>query len=256
MVNAPTDGDFDYETRGHGYARVRRADPRIAARVHAALGTAESVLNVGAGAGSYEPRDRRVTAVEPSAVMRAQRPRDLAPAIAGTAEQLPFADRSFDAGMAVATVHQWRDLSRGLGELRRVARGPVVILTFDPRDFGRLWVTTYFPELAVIEGRRMPAIATIGALLGGRTEAERVPVARDCTDGFAEAFYARPEAFLDPRVREAQSWWAFASPAGVRRGLDRLRADLESGAWDERFGHLRAQDEFDGALRLIVAHPR
>ncbi|GLY02140.1 methyltransferase domain-containing protein [Actinoplanes sp. NBRC 101535] len=248
-------GDVDYESTGAGYAVRRRPDPRIAAMIHAALGDARTVLNVGAGAGSYEPADRYVLAVEPSARMRAQRPAGAAPALHATAEALPFDDGGFDAAMATVTVHQWSDAVRGLAEMRRVARGPVAVLTFDGDALDRLWLADYVPELMAAERRRYPAIAMIAGAVGGRAEVLEVPVPIDCSDGFTEAYYARPEQFLDPRVRAAQSAWNFVDPAAVAGGLGRLRADLESGAWDDRFGHLREQPEFRGALRLIVGCP-
>ncbi|MFL6161998.1 MAG: class I SAM-dependent methyltransferase [Jatrophihabitantaceae bacterium] len=246
-----TAGDFDYERGGAGYAARRRADPRIAARVHAALGTARTVLNVGAGAGSYEPTDRQVTAVEPSAAMRAQRPA-VRPAIDARAENLPFADASFDAAMAMITVHQWPDLAGGLAELRRVSRGPVVILTFDPDALDRLWLVDYLPELIASERRRFPTPHRLAGLLGPCAISE-VPIPLDCVDGFLEAYYGRPEAFADPAVRRSQSSWGFLDPAIAERGLARLGADLASGEWDRRYGRLRSQPEFHGALRLLVS---
>jgi SAM-dependent methyltransferase len=248
-------GDFDYERHGHGYAARRRADPRIESQVHAALGSAAAVLNVGAGAGSYEPRDRRVAAVEPSAMMRAQRAADMAPVLCAVAERLPFGDGSFDAAMAMVTVHQWPDARAGLAEMRRVSRGPVVILTFDGDELDRLWLADYVPELVTAERQRFPAIAAIRAALAGRSMVQHVRIPIDCADGFAEAYYARPEQFLDAGIRRAQSAWGFVDPADASRGIERLRGDLESGRWDERYGFLRTQPEFDGALRLIAAWP-
>ena len=247
-------GDFDYETGGSGYATQRRTDPRIAAYVHAALGDARTVLNVGAGAGSYEPLDRYVVAVEPARAMRAQRRPD-APAIDATAEDLPFDDDSFDAAMATVTIHQWNDLARGLAELRRVSRGPVVILTFDGTAFGRFWLADYVPELAATELRRAPAIEAVCAQLGGRTTVTAIPVPIDCVDGLGEAYYARPEAFLDPAVRRSQSAWGFVDPDTTAQAMARLTRDLESGEWDRRYGHLRTQPEYPSSLRLIVSQP-
>jgi SAM-dependent methyltransferase len=246
-------GDFDYEARGHGYALLRRADPRIEALVHGALGDARSVLNVGAGAGSYEPRDRTVVAVEPSAAMRAQRPAGRAPAIDAVAEALPFPDDSFDAAMAMVTIHQWSDPDAGLRELRRVSRGPVVILTFDGAALDRFWLADYAPELIAAERTRYPAIDHVCAQLGGNATVSAVPIPVDCADGFTEAFYARPEQFLDPAVRRSQSAWGSISPADTDRAIARLRADLESGEWDRRYGELRTQPAFVGSLRLITA---
>jgi SAM-dependent methyltransferase len=254
MTTAPA-GDFDYDTHGHGYAVQRRTDPRVAAYVHAALGEARTVVNVGAGAGSYEPDDRYVVAVEPSAAMRAQRPAGAVPAIDATAERLPFDDDSFDAAMAMVTVHQWSDLARGLRELRRVATGPVVVLTFDGDALDLLWLAEYVPEIIAVERRRFPPIETVRSLIGRSSEVIPVPIPADCVDGFAEAYYARPERFLDPRVRASQSAWGFVDDADEARGVDRLRDDLASGAWDARYGMLRDQPEFVGSLRLIVGHP-
>ncbi|HET6508076.1 MAG TPA: class I SAM-dependent methyltransferase [Baekduia sp.] len=246
-------GDFDYEANGGGYALRRQPDPRIAALVHEALGDARTVLNVGAGAGSYEPPDRHVVAVEPSAAMRAQRPRHLAPALDGAAERLPFDDDSFDAAMAMITVHQWSDLEAGLRELRRVSRGPVVLLTFDGDALPAFWMNDYFPEVVATERGRFPAIDHLVDVLGGAAEVLAVPVPRDCTDGFGEAYYARPEAFLQDDVRAAQSGFVLTDPDAVARGAARLADDLASGRWDERHGHLRDQPERVGAVRLIVA---
>ncbi|MFC5827345.1 methyltransferase domain-containing protein [Nonomuraea insulae] len=254
-MTATLAGDFDYDRHGHGYAQQRRTDPRIAAQVLDALGQARTVINVGAGAGSYEPEDRHVVAVEPSAAMRAQRPLHLAPAVNAAAEQLPFDDDAFDAAMATVTVHQWSDTERGLRELRRVSRGPVVILTFDGDALDLLWLAEYAPELIAAERRRYPPIDLITSLAGTRAEVVPIAIPIDCVDGFTEAYYARPERFLDPRVRASQSAWGFVDDAAQARAVDRLRRDLDSGVWDDRFGHLREQPEFLGSLRLIVGHP-
>lgn len=254
-MNGRIAGDFDYETHGGGYAVQRRTDPRIAARVHAALGPARTVLNVGAGAGSYEPEDREVTAVEPSPSMRDQRPHHRVRAIDATADQLPFPDDSFDAAMAMITIHQWPDADRGLRELRRVSRGPVVILTFDGDALDRLWLIDYAPALMGAERRRYPAIAHIQEVLGGTSTVTDVPIPCDCIDGFTEAYYARPERFLDPAVRRSQSVWGFVDADSTAAALTRLRSDLESGEWDRRYGTLRSQPDFVGSLRLITALP-
>jgi SAM-dependent methyltransferase len=248
-------GDFDYETGGTGYAVHRQPDPRIAALVHAALGTASTVVNVGAGAGSYEPTDRHVTAVEPSEAMRAQRPSHLSAAVDAVAEALPFADDSFDAAMASVTIHQWRDTDAGLREMRRVSLGPVVILTFDPDALDAFWLADYAPELIAAERPRYPAITHVQEVLGGTSTVTPVPIAIDCTDGFTEAYYGRPERFLDRAVRQAQSAWGFLGNVAIKQFVARLASDLESGEWDRRYGALRTQPEFVGSLRLITAHP-
>ncbi|GII59161.1 hypothetical protein Pth03_75500 [Planotetraspora thailandica] len=248
-------GDFDYDSHGHGYAVQRRPDPRIAAQVHAAIGPVRSLINVGAGAGSYEPEDRYVVAVEPSEVMRAQRPAHRVPALDAIAEHLPFDDGVFDAALASVTVHQWSDAAKGLSEMRRVSRGPVVVLTFDGDALDLLWLAEYAPELIAAERRRYPKIDWIAERIGTTSRVETVPIPLDCVDGFTEAYYARPERFLEPEVRRSQSAWGFVDDAAEQRAVDHLRADLESGAWDARFGHLRDQPEFHGSLRLVIGLP-
>jgi SAM-dependent methyltransferase len=244
----------DYERHGRTYAYHRRSDPRIAARIHAGLGEARTVLNVGAGAGSYEPRDRWVLAVEPSATMRAQRPADAAPAIAASAEALPFDDGAFDAAMACVTIHHWESPEVGLAELRRVSRGPVVVFTFELQALPA-WQLQYLREGVAAELPRFPPIDDVAAALGGRTRVERIPTPGDCVDGFFEAFWRRPEALLDPAVRSAQSVWALLEPELEQRIVERLGDALQSGAWDAEHGHLRARASLDGALRLVISEP-
>jgi SAM-dependent methyltransferase len=244
----------DYETHGRGYARGRRSDPRIEARIHAALGDARTVLNVGAGTGSYEPTDRWVLAVEPSATMRAQRPPDAAPALAGTAESLPLDDDSVDAAMACVTIHHWPERARGLAELRRVARGPVVVFTFDLADLPE-WQRDSFGRAIGEEVDLFGTPEEVAAELGGTTRIERIPIPADCTDGFVEAFWNRPEALLDPEVRASQSLWERFDDSELEPLFERLAADLESGAWDERHGRLRDLDDYEGSLRLIISEP-
>lgn len=246
-------GSIDYDRYAPSYPSQRRADPRIAARVDAALGDARTVLNIGAGSGSYEPQDRYVLAVEPSAGMRAQRPRHLAPAVAASAESLPLDEDAVDAAMAVITIHHWTDPIAGLREMRRVTRGPVVILTFDVGVLADFWMLTdYLPEALVDDHQRFVTIeAIVGALEGARVEAVPVPV--DCIDGFFEAHYGRPEAYLDPTVRAAQSVWPRLPEGAEQRAVAALSSDLASGAWDARHGHLRTEPEYEGGLRLIVA---
>jgi Methyltransferase domain len=247
-------GDVDYSALADGYRSYRRPDPRIEAAIRAALGDAVTVLNVGAGAGSYEPLDRSVTAVEPSASMRAQRPADR-PAIDATAESLPFGDATFDASMATFSVHQWPDVHKGLAEMRRVTLGPVVILTVDPETIERFWLTDYAPEVMATEAARYPAIDLIVRALGGNVDVVPVEIPLDCIDGFNQAYYGRPERLLDPGARRANSAWSFAGPDIEARFVRDLSADLESGRWDAKFGELRTQSSFDGALRLVVGRP-
>jgi SAM-dependent methyltransferase len=242
----------DYERHGRTYAQHRRPDPRIAARIHAALGDARTVLNVGAGAGSYEPCDRWVLAVEPSATMRAQRPAAAAPAIAARAESLPFDDGAVDAAMACVTIHHWESPEIGLAELRRVARGPVVVFTFE-LDCLPAWQQEFLREGIAKERPRFPAIEDVAAALGGRTRVERIPTPGDCADGFFEAFWRRPEALLDRAVRGAQSVWALLEPSVEQCVVERLAAALDCGAWDAEHGYLREQESLDGALRLVIS---
>ena len=242
-----------YDEIGEGYPRTRRADPRIAARIDQALGDARTVINVGAGTGSYEPAGRDVTAVEPSAAMIAQRPPGAAPAVQGSAEALPFCDDSFDAAMAAMTIHHWGDIPRGLAELRRVARDRVVIFTWDPATAGTQWLTAeYLPELGQIDLFRFPRPAEIAAALTG-ADVIPVPIPQDCQDGFIEAFWARPEAYLDPEVLAGMSGMRMLDPVVRELGLARLSADLDSGDWEHRHGHLRELDELDLGYRLVVA---
>jgi len=245
---------MDYELHGRTYARHRRTDPRIGARVHAALGDARTVLNVGAGTGSYEPADRWVLAVEPSATMRAQRPPGAAPALDAHAERLPFDDGAVDAAMACLTVHHWQPPEAGLAEMRRVARGPVVVLTFD-LDRMPAWQLDHLGEMLDLDRRRFPTPGRVAAALGGRTRVEVIPTPADCADGFVEAFWRRPEALLDPGVRSAQSVWPLLPPGAEERIVARLAADLASGAWDAEHGHLRRLAHFAGSVRLVVSDP-
>lgn len=247
------DASIDYDTFGVGYAHHRRPDPRIAAAIHAALGDAGTVVNVGAGTGSYEPLDRHIIAIEPSATMRAQRPPALVPAIDARAESLPLDDDSVDAGMAILTVHHWSDPEAGLRELRRVVRGPVVVLSFDLELLAEFWlISDYLPEALADDRERFPTFDQIAAALGGG-RIEPVTVPADCTDGFFEAYYSRPEKYLDPAVRAAQSVWPRLPPGVQERCVATLAADLESGSWDAKHGWLRDRPAYDGGLRLIVS---
>ena len=240
-----------YDTIGATYALTRRTEPRIASQVWAALGDARTVLNVGAGTGSYEPSDREVTAVEPPAVMRAQRPAGAAPCIAATAESLPFADRSFDAAMAFATVHHWQNPVAGLREMQRVARR-VVVFTCDTSDRNwrrRFWLTRdYLPEVTV---SRVGLATRLARAVGARMEPVLVPW--DCADGFFEAYWRRPEAYLDERVRRGISVWARVGPDAEQRVVGDLTDDLASGRWAERNRDLLDLEAAELGLRLLIA---
>jgi SAM-dependent methyltransferase len=249
-------GDTNYGTVGTIYTAYRQPEPLIAQRILHVLGRARTVLNLGAGAGAYEPSDRDVTAVEPSASMRAQRPSWLSPAVDAVAEALPFQDNHFDASMSTFSVHQWACLEEGLREMRRVTRGPVVILTCDPELVPRFWLNEYAPEVLTVEARRYPSLRQIGHLLGGDVSCLPVPIPLHCRDGFNEAYYGRPERLLHAPARSACSAWGFVSATVVDRSVSQLRDDLERGDWDRRHGQLRTQPEFDGSLRLVVSSTR
>ena len=245
-------GEQLYDSIGTTYTVTRRTEPRIAEQVRAALGEARTVLNVGAGTGSYEPSDLDVTAVEPSAVMRAQRPAGAAPCVAAAAESLPFEDQSFDAAMAFATVHHWEDPIAGLREMRRVARR-VVVFTHDSSETGwsgRFWLTRdYLPEVAdLVAGR--PSLNELAGSIGARVEPVLIPW--DCADGFFEAYWRRPEAYLDEQVRRGVSVWARVGPEAEQRAVSSLRDDLASGRWAERNRDLVALDAAELGLRLLV----
>lgn len=245
-------GDANYGDIGTDYRRYRQPDPRIASFIRQHLGTARTVLNVGAGAGSYEPLELAVTAVEPSASMREQRPSTHSKAIDAVAESLPFPDKSFDASMATFTIHQWKDLAAGLAEMRRVTRGPVLLLSCAPDELDRFWLAEYAPDVICVEARRYPQVDRIAAAFDGRLERFPVPIPFDCVDGFGEAYYGRPERLLEPGARRANSAWSFVSASTAGRYVEHLRRDLESGAWDARLGDLRRQPFFEGSLKLFV----
>jgi SAM-dependent methyltransferase len=239
-----------YDTIGVTYTVTRRTEPRIAEQVWAALGDARTVLNVGAGTGSYEPSDRDVTAVEPSAVMRAQRPPGAAPCVAASAESLPFEDQSFDVAMAFATIHHWQDPIGGLREMQRVARR-VVVFTKDNSDPNVFWLNRdYLPEFADLLGGR-PSLTELTRATGGRLEPVLIPW--DCADGFYEAYWRRPEAYLDEQVRRGISIWAAVGPDAEQRAVRSLRDDLASGRWVERNRELVDLDAAELGLRLLIA---
>ncbi|HYI49527.1 MAG TPA: methyltransferase domain-containing protein [Allosphingosinicella sp.] len=239
-----------YDRIGVNYSGLRKPDVRIEAAIGKALGCARTILNVGAGAGSYEPADREVTALEPSMEMIRLRPAAAAPAIQGRAEDLPFGDDSFDASMAILTVHHWSDRAKGLIEMRRVTRGRVVVLTYDP-SFRGFWLADYLPELVDLDEAQMPKLADYEAWLGS-VDISPVPIPHDCSDGFLCAYWRRPAAYLDPRIRAAiSSFWALGD---VSEALGKLERDLASGAWARRYSHLLDLKELDCGYRLVVAN--
>src|SRR3954447_3756271 len=240
--------EFDYDRAGGSYSAARRTDPRLAARIWAALGDARTVVNVGAGTGSYEPADRVVVAVEPSATMVAQRPPGAAPVVRAVADALPFHDGTFDAAMAVLSDHHWPDAIAGLREMARVARR-VVVFQWDARFGDQLWLTRdYLPEFRTL--RAPPPLEDRAGAIGARLEP--VPIPWDCVDGFFHAFWRRPEAYLDPAVRRGSSIWTRVGRGAEERAVAALRADLESGAWHERNAALLGLEEADLGYRLLV----
>jgi SAM-dependent methyltransferase len=236
-----------YDTIGSNYAELRKPDPRVARIIERALGPAQTVLNVGAGTGSYEPAGRAVTAVEPSGEMIRKRGPAAAKAIQANADDLPFADKSFDASMAILTIHHWPDKEAGLREMRRVTRGPIVLLTFDPSH--RPWLTDYVPELAALDETQMPILSDYERWLGP-VQITPVLVPHDCSDGFLYAYWRRPAAYLDPYKRSgSSSFWAVRN---AEAGLQKLKQDIETGAWERRYAELLALDEYDAGYRLVV----
>jgi SAM-dependent methyltransferase len=240
-----------YDGIGRAYARHRRPDPRIAAQIERAMGDVSTIVDVGAGTGSYEPGDKVVIAVEPSVVMAAQRDPDAAPVVRAVAESLPFADHSFDAALAVFTIHHWRDVVSGLREMARVARA-VVVLTFDPVAHSDFWLfRDYVPEVNTLASNQVLAPHAVAEVLGAQ-HVEPVLVPSDCIDGFNWAFWRRPEEYLDPEVRACMSGLALLPDDLVSRRMDRLRTDIADGTWHARYGHLLHQDAIDGGLRLVI----
>ena len=237
-----------YDGIGVNYAELRRADPRIAGLIESTLGSAQTVLNVGAGTGSYEPADRLLIAAEPSHEMIRKRSPAAAQAIVARAEELPFGDRSFDASMALLTIHHWSDQEAGLREMRRVTRGRIVLLTFDPSH--RPWLTEYLPELAALDEAIMPRMSDYERWLGP-VQITPVPVPHDCTDGFLYAYWRRPKAYLDPGIRSGSS--SFWTIRNAEAGLQNLSRDLETGEWQRRYAELLTLDAYDAGYRLVVA---
>lgn len=245
--------EYSYDKQNVKYTRHRQTDPFIFEYINKALGDAKTVLNVGAGSGSYEPVDRKVTAVEPSKLMREQRGADKVKAIEAFADDLPFDDDTFDASMAILTIHHWPDIKKGLLEMKRVTKNRVVVMTFDPDKVGEFWLAEYCPEMAEVDKARSPKIDFITETLGGFCTVNKVQVPYDCIDGFNEAFYGKPEGFLQESVRRSQSFWDFLPPETEQKAVEKLRSDLETGKCDKKYGHFRTQPKYEGAIRLIVA---
>ena len=238
----------NYDIIGSNYAELRKPDRRIARIIESALGSARTVLNVGAGTGSYEPTDRSLVAVEPSREMIRKRSPTAAKAIEASADDLPFDDKSFDASMAILTLHHWPDKAAGLHEMRRVTRGRIVLLTFDPSH--RPWLTDYLPELAALDEVQAPTMSDYERWLGA-VQITQVLVPHDCSDGFLYAYWRRPAAYLDAHIRSgSSSFWAIGN---AEAGLQKLRRDLETGEWEGRYAELLTLDEYDAGYRLVVS---
>ncbi len=243
---------YDYDNRDEEYSLVRRADPGIEKYVRTGLRDMETILNIGAGTGSYEPDDRYVIAVEPSEKMRVKRLESgKVPAINAGAESLPFSDKSFDASLAVLTIHHWPDLEKGLREVRRVTKRRIVILTYDPAKLHLFWNVEYFPMVVEAEKKRYPALSVIETVFGIRPEITNIKIPFDCTDGFQEAFYGRPEEFLKKEIRGGQSAWGFIPDELESKYVENLRNELLNGEWDRKYGFHRKMKEFEGALRMM-----
>jgi len=238
-----------YDSIGINYAELRKPDPRIAKAIEQALGAANVILNVGAGTGSYEPSDRQLIAVEPSFEMIRQRGPSAARAIRASADRLPFEDGSFEASMAILTVHHWRDKEAGLREMRRVTRGPIVLLTFDPSH--RPWLTDYLPQFATLDEAHSPQMSDYARWLG-HVRISPLLVPHDCTDGFLYAYWRRPSAYLDARIRSG-SWSFSAIGDTAEAGLNKLEQDLDSGEWQRRYSELLALEEYDAGYRLVIS---
>jgi SAM-dependent methyltransferase len=237
-----------YDSIGINYAELRKPDPRIAKTIEQALGAAKVILNVGAGTGSYEPADRQLIAVEPSLEMIRKRSSSAARAIQASADELPFEDGSFEASMAILTVHHWPDKEAGLREMRRVTRGPIVLLTSDPS--ARPWLTDYLPQLATLDEAQMPQMSDYGRWLGN-VRISPLLVPHDCTDGFLYAYWRRPSAYLDARIRSgSSSFWMIRD---AEAGLSKLARDLDTGEWQRRYSELLALEEYDAGYRLVIS---
>ena len=243
-----------YDRIGHGYSATRREDPELRRRIHAALGAARTVVNVGAGTGSYEPSDRHVIAIEPSDIMSSQRPSHLVPTVRATAGQLPLRDQSVDAAMAILSLHHWdAEQEQGVRELRRVARDTVVILTYDPRVSEQMWlVAEYLPEVAELDHEIFPHPELVVTWLGGDARIETIELSRETPDWMLGSFWAHPERVLDPNARGGTSGFARMPETVVQRVVAAVDDDLRTGAWDRRNGHLRRLERLDVGLRLIV----
>ena len=244
-----------YNVIGSGYAQTRREDPDLYNRILASLSNSQTVVNIGAGAGSYEPRDRNVIAVEPSEIMAKQRSLGAPPVVKATADSLPLHDKSFDAAMTIISIHHWHpDQRNGIKEMCRVSRKRVVVVTIDPRVCGSMWLLSdYMPEVAELDHRIFPLPETICDWLNSETQIETVPISRDTPDWTLMSFWAHPERVLDPAARASTSGFARQPEAVIKRVVSEVSRDLKNGRWDEKYGQLRSLSEFDAGLRIITA---
>lgn len=240
-----------YDTIGTGYGTYRHPDPCLAAAIVHALGAAPTVLNVGAGTGSYEPTDRLVVAVEPSWAMICQRQTGSAPVVQASARHLPFRDASFAAALAVLTIHHWPERQRSLQELARVAQQRLAIVTWDPSTDDFWLLKDYFPAIGTIDRQIFPSLTEFQQALGP-VESRPLLIPHDCTDGFLGAYWRRPQAYLDPGARSAMS--TFAKIGDVSAGLAQLRSDLADGSWHRRYAPLLRQESADLGYRLLIVH--
>ena len=245
-------GDTDYGIIGSSYSDFRKPESKITEVIVSQLGQAYSVLNVGAGTGSYEPTNINITAVEPSSTMRAQRPNGLNPAIDAVAEDLPFADNTFDASMSIFSIHQWKDLRKGLAEMRRVTRGKVILMSCLPSKVCDYWLYDYAPQILEIEAKRFPSKEEIEDGLNQKVNSIQVPIPLNCSDGFNEAYYGRPELLLNKKARQSCSSWGFVDSRLADEYVSNLKNDIDSGKWDLRYGNLRQADFYLGSLYLFV----
>ena len=238
-----------YDCIGVGYSMYRVPDKRIARHIDLALGDAHTVLNIGAGTGSYEPVDRAVVAVEPSTEMIRQRGPTAAVIIRASAACLPFRTESFDAALAVLTIHHWSQRLRGLREMQRVARHQIVVLTWDPDHAGFWLLQDYFPEILEIDQAAFPPISEFRDILG-LIDVQPILIPHDCSDGFLGAYWRRPNAYLDRGARQAIS--TFSKLSDAHSSLRRLENDLATGVWEQKYRRLLSLPELDVGYRLII----
>ncbi|KAN0041149.1 hypothetical protein ACTFIV_003685 [Dictyostelium citrinum] len=253
-------GDVNYGEKVFlNYNVYRQPEAEISNLICKAFGESKTILNVGAGAGSYEPKQGEngftITAVEPSASMRALRPKEFAVAIDAYVENLPFKDNEFEASMSTFSVHQWSNLEAGLKEMRRVTKNQVILLTCDPKLVQDFWLNEYAPGVLGAEAKRYPTTEKINELLGGEIEIISIPLPLLCKDGFNEAYYGRPEMFLNSEARGSCSAWTFVDEPTRQSYLNHLKNDLESGEWDKKYSNLRTQSHYNGSLILIISKP-